>query len=178
MAVFQSIRNFFVPPTVFEPEIIVPALPMVYEVRPLTDKQLKEVLKLNLRCFNAGENYTKHTFTYLLSEPDSLSYRIVTPSGQMAGFVFVMISKEDGTGHITTIGVAPEHRRRGLANRLLRHAEEALRKRNVGAVMLEVRAGNHAAQNLYRDFDYTVVQRLNHYYNNGEDALLMIKSLH
>ncbi len=177
MAVFQSIRNFFVPATVFEPELIVPAPPTIYEIHPLTDKQLKEVLKLNLRCFKAGENYTKHTFSYLLSEPNSLSYRVVTPNGEMAAFVFVMTSREDGTAHITTIGVAPEHRRRGLANKLLRHAEEALRTRGISVVMLEVRVGNRDAQNLYRAFDYAIVQRLPKYYNNGEDGFLMVKSL-
>jgi len=177
MAVFQSIRNFFVPATVFEPESIVPAPPTVYEIHPLTDKQLKEVLKLNLRCFKAGENYTKHTFSYLLSEPNSLSYRAVTPNGEMAAFVFVMTSREDGTGHITTIGVAPEHRRRGLADKLLRHTEEALRMRDISVVMLEVRVGNRAAQNLYRAFDYAIVQRLPKYYNNGEDGFLLVKSL-
>jgi ribosomal-protein-alanine N-acetyltransferase len=178
MAVFQTLRNFFAPPAIAdEPEIIVSAAPTAYEIRPLTDKQLKEVLKLNLRCFKAGENYTKYTFSYLLNEPNCLSYRAVTPTEQMVGFVFVMASKEDGTGHITTIGVAPEHRRRGLANKLLSHAEEALRKRLISVVMLEVRVSNQAAQNLYREFDYSIVQRLPKYYNNGEDGFLMVKSL-
>ena len=178
MAVFQSIRNFFVPPALdAEPELIVPAPATVYQIHPLTDKQLKEVLNLNLRCFKAGENYTKYTFSYLLSEPKSLSYRVVTPDGKMVAFVFVMTNKDDGTGHVTTIGVAPEHRRRGLANKLLIHAEEALRKRNIGVVMLEVRVSNHAAQNLYRAFGYSIVQRLPKYYNNGEDGFLMVKSL-
>lgn len=177
MAVFQSIRNFFVPPIVGEPETIVPAPPTVYEIHPLTDKQLTEVLKLNLRCFKAGENYTKYTFSYLLSEPNSLSYRVTTPTGQMVAFIFIMTSRADGTAHITTIGVAPEHRRRNLANQMLEHSEAVLRKRNIGVVMLEVRVGNRAAQNLYRRLDYAVVQRLNHYYNNGEDGFLMMKSL-
>ena len=98
MAVFQSIRNFFVPPaTVFEPEIIVPAPPTVYEIHPLTGKHLNEVLNLNLRCFKAGENYTKYTFSYLLNEPNTLSYRIITPSGLMVAFVFIMTSRKDGT---------------------------------------------------------------------------------
>ncbi len=176
MAVFQKIRELFVPPPAFESEIIVPATQTFYEIRLLTEKHLDEILKLNLRCFKAGENYTKYTFSYLLNEPNCLSYRAVTPNEQMVGFVFV-ITDEAGAGHITTIGVAPEHRRRGLANKLLRHAEEALRKRRVNTVMLEVRVGNIAAQNLYRDFDYTIAQRLLHYYNNGEDGFLMVKSL-
>ncbi|MDQ3710716.1 MAG: ribosomal protein S18-alanine N-acetyltransferase [Acidobacteriota bacterium] len=176
MAVFQSIRNFFVPTTIFEPEIIVSAPPTSYEIRSLTDKHLKEVLKLNLRCFKAGENYTKYTFSYLLNEPKTLSYRIVTPSEQIVAFVFVMTNM-NGTGHVTTIGVAPEHRRRGLANKLLLYTEEALRKRNINTVMLEVRVSNLPAQNLYREFGYATVQRLPGYYNNGEDGFLMVKSL-
>lgn len=176
MAVFQKIRELFVPPTAFESEIIIPAPPSAYEIHPLTDTHLAEILKLNLRCFKEGENYTKYTFNYLLNEPSCLSYRAVTPDEQMVGFVFV-IADEDGTGHITTIGVAPEHRQRGLAKKLLRHAEEALRKRLVSTIMLEVRVGNIAAQSLYREFGYAVVQRLAHYYNNGEDGFLMVKSI-
>ncbi len=176
MAVFQTIRNFFVPPTIGEPEIVEPAPATVYDIRPLTEDQLQEVLKLNLRCFKAGENYTKFTFSYLLNEPKTLSYRVVTPNGQMAAFIFVM-ADDNGGGHITTIGVAPEHRRRGLANRLLRHTEAALRKRNISTVMLEVRVSNTPAQVLYSQFGYTIVQRLSSYYNNGEDGFLMVKSL-
>ncbi len=176
MAVFQKIRELFVPPTAFEPEIIVPAPQTFYEIRPLTERHLEEILKLNLRCFKAGENYTKYTFSYLLNEPNCLSYRIVTPNGQIVGFVFV-IADESNAGHITTIGVAPEHRHRGLANKLLQHAEEALRKRRVNTIMLEVRVSNIAAQNLYHKFNYTIAQRLLKYYNNGEDGFLMVKSL-
>jgi [ribosomal protein S18]-alanine N-acetyltransferase len=177
MAVLDKLFNFFVPVQAEEePEIIVPAPASVYEIRPLTEKHLKEVLKLNLRCFRAGENYTKYTFNYLLNEPNCLSYRITTTNDQMVGFIFVM-TNGDGTGHVTTIGVAPEHRRRGLAQRLLAHAEQALNNRGVSIIMLEVRVSNYAAQNLYRDLKYSAVQRLPKYYNNGEDGLLMVKSI-
>ena len=176
MAVLQTIRNFFVPLEPTEPEIVVPAPLTEYTIHPLTDKHLGEVLRLNVRCFRNGENYTKHTFNYLLGEPRNLSYRIVTASGEMVGFIFVIVN-EDGSAHLTTIGVAPEHRRRGLAMDLLSHVEEALRIRNVRTVVLEVRVSNTSAQSLYRDAGYTVVQRLAKYYSNGEDCFLMLKSL-
>lgn len=176
MAVLERIFQLFVPDQTEEPEIVIPAPPCVYEIHPLTDKHLKEVLKLNLRCFRTGENYTKFTFNYLLNEPNCLSYRVATAKGEMVGFVFIM-TNQDGTGHITTIGVTPEHRRRGLAVKLLEHAEKAMQKRGVTIVMLEVRVSNRAAQNLYRERNYKVVQRLAKYYNNGEDGFLMIKSL-
>lgn len=176
MAVLQTIRNFFVPLEPIEPEIVVPAPPTEYKVQPLTDKNLSEVLRLNVRCFRNGENYTKHTFNYLLSEPRNLSYRVVTATGEMAGFIFVIVN-EDGSAHLTTIGVAPEHRRRGLAIKLLAHIEAALRLRGIRTIVLEVRVSNTSAQCLYRDAGYAVVQRLAKYYSNGEDCFLMLKSL-
>jgi [ribosomal protein S18]-alanine N-acetyltransferase len=176
MAVLQTIKNFFVPTEIVEPEIVVPAPLTVYDIHPLTEKHLKEVLRLNLRCFKKGENYTKHTFSFLLNDPTTLSYRVTTPNDQIVGFIFVMTSQ--GTGHITTVGVAPEHRRRGLAQKMLQHAEKALCNREITTLSLEVRVSNIAAQSLYRGLGYTTVQRLNNYYNNGEDAFLMVKSLY
>jgi ribosomal-protein-alanine N-acetyltransferase len=176
MAVLQTLRNLFVPLDTSEPEIVVPAPATSYSIHTLTDKHLNEVLRLNVRCFRNGENYTKHTFNYLLGEARNLSYRAVTSSGEMVGFAFVLLN-EDGSGHLTTIGVAPEHRRRGIANRLLVHVEDSLRRRNVITVILEVRISNTVAQDLYRSLGYSVVQRLNKYYTNGEDCYLMMKSL-
>lgn len=177
MAVLQKIFDFFVPSAPDdEPEIIAVAPTTTYEIRPLTAKHLGEVSELNRRCFKKGENYTKYTFSYLLSDPETLSYRVATPDENLVAFMFVTAS-DDGTGHLTTIGVAPEHRRRRLAQKLLAHAETVLRKRGISTIILEVRSGNLPAQALYRRFGYAVVQRLPKYYNNGEDGFLMVKSL-
>lgn len=153
-----------------------PAPPTVYEIRPLTKRQLREVAKLNLRCFARGENYSRHTFTYLLDNPETLSYSSVTSTGEMTGFIFAMMN-QDGAAHITTIGVAPEHRRRDLASRLLAHLEDALRAKGVSTVVLEVRVSNLVAQELYKRRGYASVQLLKNYYSNGEDGYLMTKSL-
>ena len=177
MAVLETIRNFFVPAFLAEPEVIVSAPPSVYDIRPLTLDHLPEVLRLNLRCFRNGDNYTKHTFEYLLNEPRTLSYRMATPADEIVGFAFVMVN-ENNAAHLTTIGVAPEHRRRKIAVRLLEHVEDSLRKREIGTVMLEVRVSNRDAQDLYRKSGYMIVQRIGKYYNNGEDCFLMMKSLY
>ena len=94
----------------------------------------------------------------------------------MAAFAFVMLN-ERNSAHLTTIGVAPEHRRRGLATRMLDHIETALHAKEVGTIMLEVRVGNVEAQQLYRRLGYFVVQRISRYYNNGEDCFLMMKAI-
>src|SRR5262245_5763313 len=114
MAVLQSIRNFFVTAEPAEIEVIVPAPLCTYSIHPLTREHIDEVLSLNMRCFKNGENYTRGTFSFLLNEARTLSYRVADDAGTMVGFIFVMINS-DGVGHLTTIGVAPEHRRRGIA---------------------------------------------------------------
>jgi ribosomal-protein-alanine N-acetyltransferase len=176
MAVLETIRNFFVPTFSNEDEKVTPAAPTTYQIKPLTVDQLSEVLRLNIRCFRNGDNYTKHTFEYLLNEPRTLSYRVVTPKDEIVAFAFVMI-KESNSAHLTTIGVAPEHRRRNIAASLMVHIEAALRAKDVSTMMLEVRVGNTKAQDLYRRRNFSVVQRIPRYYNNGEDCFLMMKSL-
>ncbi len=178
MAVFQRLKELFIPLDfdLEEPDVIIPAPPTTYKIKLLKAENLKEILLLNLRCFKRGENYTKHTFKYLLTAPNILGYSITTTSNKIVGFIFVS-ANNGNVGHITTIGIAPEHRKRGLARELLNHVENSLRKRDFEAVVLEVRVGNFAAQNLYSKYGYVIIQKLIGYYQNGEDAYLMSKTL-
>jgi ribosomal-protein-alanine N-acetyltransferase len=147
-----------------------------YDVRPLTVTQLDECWRLDQRCFIDGEAYSRETFEYLLTAPESVSYRAVTQAGLMVGFIVGLV-EPDHTGHVTTLGVAPEHRRRGIARRMMQKVEDGFRRRSVRIIRLEVRAINTGAQQLYCDLGYIVTQRLPRYYSNGGDGLLMIKSL-
>jgi ribosomal-protein-alanine acetyltransferase len=176
VAVFQSLRNLFFFSPAAEEEIIVPAPPTTYSINPVSHQNLPEIVRLNLRCFRNGENYSKHTFNYLMNEPQSLSYRAVTAEGKIAGIVFVVVNP-NGAAHITTLCVAPEHRRRGVAVMLLEHLHAMLIEKGITTVVLEVRVSNLSAQSLYKSAGYSVLQRVVKYYNNGEDGYLMLRSL-
>jgi [ribosomal protein S18]-alanine N-acetyltransferase len=155
---------------------LVPPVNAHYDLRPLTVAQMDECWQLDQRCFVDGEAYSRDTFEYLLTAPESVSYRIVTQNSSMAGFVIGLL-EPDHTGHITTIGIAPEHRRRRLASCLLERVESSFRRRDARIVRLEVRATNIPAQKLYQSLGYTVTQRLPKYYSNGGDGFLMVKPL-
>ena len=176
MAFLHTIRNLLVRPSASRVTLVEPAPPTVYSFKSLGPDCLDEVLRLNFRCFENGENYTKHTFSYLLSQPNAICFQAVTDERRMAGFLCVLVG-DDGIAHITTIGVAPEHRRRGIAERLLESLDEALIERGIASIILEVRVGNYAAQSLYKTCGYSLTQRLSSYYNDGEDGYLMVKSL-
>jgi ribosomal-protein-alanine N-acetyltransferase len=181
MAVLKKIRSRWWSPTTddypLEPEQTVPAtIGIRYDIRPLTISHLEECWRLDQRCFVDGEAYSRETFEYLLTAPEAVSYRATTLAGSMVGFVIGLV-EPDHTGHITTVGVAPDHRRRHLAKRLMAEVEKGFRQRNVRIVRLEVRSLNIAAQKLYESLGYAITQRLPKYYSNGGDGLLMLKSL-
>ena len=76
--------------------------------------------------------------------------------------------------HIATLATHPEFRQRGVARRLLVESLVSARGEGAGRAFLEVRAGNLAAQAMYRKYGFEVVGvRQRYYKDNGEDALLM-----
>jgi len=93
----------------------------------------------------------------------------------MAGRRHVMVP----TGHVTSLAVFHEYRRRGIAASLLNqlHFNLEHHKDRIRSVGLVVRKGNLAATNLYRSskFNYRLDEVLNHYYADGEDAYFMKK---
>ena len=55
---------------------LVPPVNARYDVRPLTVSQIDECWRLDQRCFVDGEAYSRDTFDYLLTAPESVSYRV------------------------------------------------------------------------------------------------------
>ena len=159
-------------------EQFTPAFPGVTEpfIAAMGPADLQDCWRLDQRCFSDGEAYDRETFRYLLSHNQSVNFKVVAGSGEMVAFVVGLV-EADGMGHVVTLGVAPEFRRRGIARRLMGAVEERFFERGVRSVRLEVRTTNHAAQNLYFDLAYRIIRRMPRYYTNGDDGYMMVKSL-
>jgi len=75
--------------------------------------------------------------------------------------VGAVIAGFDGVrGWIYHLAVAPAHRRRGIATRLMRGAEAALRARGCSKINLQVRATNESVVAFYRALGYQLEERL------------------
>src|SRR5215212_11675846 len=80
--------------------------------------------------------------------------------------------------HINNIGVREGARRRGLGAALLGAALEEGARRGAALAVLEVRAGNAAAQALYGRFGFEVMgERKDYYRSPVENALVMTTPL-
>ena len=76
--------------------------------------------------------------------------------------------------HIVTIATHPNYRRRGFGRRLLQEMIERAHAAGAIEITLEVRVGNHTAQEMYKKMGFLAVGvRKKYYHDNGEDALLM-----
>jgi [ribosomal protein S18]-alanine N-acetyltransferase len=76
--------------------------------------------------------------------------------------------------HIASVAVHPRMRHLGIGRELIRTSLLNAALEGAVSALLEVRAGNFVAQNLYREFGFEVVGKRSHYYkDNSEDALLM-----
>lgn len=105
----------------------------------------------------------------------------VTAGGSV--YVAVALSGDDRAGYAETrmvagesqiynIAIAPDYRRQGAGEALLRHLIEVSEERGCSLVTLEVRAGNEAAMALYGKLGFREVGRRKGYYKGG-DAVLM-----
>ena len=79
---------------------------------------------------------------------------------------------------VLNVCVAPEARRRGVAEALMLELERRLIPKGVEKITLEVRASNEPALRLYEKLGYTRVGLRKGYYEKPrEDALILQKSL-
>ncbi len=84
------------------------------------------------------------------------------------GLMFV-----DDEAHVSNIAVHPDHRRAGIATRLLAQLARVAIRRGCAAWTLEVRASSTGAQELYRSFGFAPAGIRARYYEGTEDAIVM-----
>ena len=77
-----------------------------------------------------------------------------------------------GEGYITNVAVHPDHRRKGIATRLI----SALMENGLNLIALEVRESNLGARLLYGELGFKIAGRRKGFYEEpAEDALIMTK---
>ena len=127
------------------------------------------------RCaFRAAIAYPKRTLRLFLEQPGAVCV-VAESSGAIAGF---LIAECDGTtGHIVTLDIAPEHRRRGIGSALLEEAERQLAAAGVCEVEIETATENEAGVAFWHRHGYGDFGVLRGYYLDRHDAYAMRKRL-
>jgi ribosomal-protein-alanine N-acetyltransferase len=144
---------------------------MVDDMRLADVSQVQEIERL---CF--ATPWPAYAFEQELRGNRLARYVVARTGGaegeRVIGFAGVWLMVDEA--HITTFGVHPEWRRQGIGASLMVRLLELAEELHARRMTLEVRAGNLAAQALYRRFGFEVAGRRPRYYtDDGEDALVM-----
>ncbi|MGM0381807.1 MAG: ribosomal protein S18-alanine N-acetyltransferase [bacterium] len=107
-----------------------------------------------------------------LTEHSPASFYVAEDEGEVVGHISVWRSPDDI--HLTTLAVAPERRREGIASALVQKIIEEHSSQRP-EIVLEVRESNRPALELYQKFGFEIRERrIQYYVDNGEDAFVMV----
>ena len=147
-------------------------------VRPMSEDDLGQVHAIDQVSFSLP--WPKRAFRYeLLENPKSACWvaelRQPGENQKVIGAIVTWLILDEA--HIATLAVLPEYRRLGYAHGLVIRSLIWAVERGARYATLEVRAGNRAAQNLYKGLGFEIVgSRRRYYQDNKEDALIMTLS--
>ena len=143
-------------------------------IRPAERADLLAVVRIENESFPQPRPYD--AFERFLGEPGFL---VALEGREIVGFVVADVSPTFGRqlGHIKDVAVHPERRGSGIGTALLTRVFAVLTANGADTVKLEVRRTNDGAKRLYREFGFEPLRRMPGYYENGEDAIVMVRTL-
>jgi len=116
--------------------------------------------------------WPERSFRFEITENPASRCWVIEDDKKIVGMIVAWMLVDEA--HVATIATHPDHRRQGIARKLLTYALRYMSKEGAVTSFLEVRESNHAAQEMYRKFGYEAVGRRKRYYKDtDEDAILM-----
>ncbi|MEZ0394403.1 MAG: N-acetyltransferase [Desulfurococcaceae archaeon] len=155
-----------------------------YVIRPAREDELPQVIEINM--VTLPEHYPESFFRSLWEDYGKIFLVALSPEGKVVGYVMNRVEYKPGffrhfivrSGHVVSLAVLPEHRRRGLGFALMAIALKGMRDEyGCSESYLEVRVSNAPAISLYEKLGYSKVKIERGYYLDGEDAYIMARPL-
>ncbi len=145
-----------------------------WQIAEMQSGHLATVADLELSCYQSP--WSAAAFEHeLQNNPFARNYVATGQGSGLAGYACIWL--REGELLINNLTVASAFRRQGLGRHLLGHLMEVGRHAACHSAVLEVRPSNEAALHLYRSFDFEQLGSRPGYYRDGEDALILGRTL-
>lgn len=141
-------------------------------VREATVADVPVLVQIEQQCY--AQPWTEQRFKQELENSVS-SVLVGVNGGSLIAFICFWHLGEDVEIH--NVACAPAYRRSGAAQGLMKYLECWCTEHRIENIFLEVRSSNAAAIRLYTRNGFTVNGCRAAYYSDGEDALLMQRTL-
>lgn len=137
----------------------------------MAPEHVVQVAELERVCFS--EPWSQSSVAGELTNPLS-HWLVCVEHGTVLGYVGSQTVL--GESDMMNVAVAPQARRKGIAQKLIFALMEALKRRGSHSLTLEVRCTNEPAIRLYQKLGFSQIGRRPNYYRNPkEDALILRK---
>lgn len=138
----------------------------------LEDMRISDIPAVEeIECASFSTPWSEASFFNEVMKTGSLS-RVARVTGRVAGYICAGRVLDEG--HILTIAVHKDFRRRGIASYLVGDAINSLKREGCRYIFLEVRSSNEEAKRMYEKFRFRLVgTRKNYYSSPREDALIL-----
>ena len=143
------------------------------EITTMTEAHVPQIAEIETLCFT--DPWSEKSVASELG--NRLSLWLVAMDGDtVAGYVGSQSVLDEAD--MMNVAVHPDYRRQGIGRELVLALAEALRKKGIRGLMLEVRQSNAPAIALYEQLGFQQVgMRPNYYRNPKENALILRKEL-
>jgi len=145
---------------------------MIVTIRKFRETDLKRVMEIEKQSFD--KNYPEFLMMHIYTSfPDGFLVA-EDENEKIVGYIIALM--EWGNGHIVSIAVDEAYRGIGIGGILINTIENFLFNTCYAKhTVLEVRFDNTSAREFYYNRNYSDRKVLYNYYDDGEDAILMIK---
>lgn len=142
-------------------------------IRPMLENDLEKVLNIENSSFISPWN--KEQFLYELKENPYAVLLVADYEGIICGFIDFWITFD--VAQLNQIAVHENLRRKGIGEILLQDMLKRVIEQGVNKITLEVRVQNSKAIALYKKYGFKEELIKKHYYDNGDNAIFMIKEV-
>ena len=142
-------------------------------IREMTLDDLDQVMEIEKEAFD--EHWKRQDFEYEILEKEFSKMMVYEKDGLILRIIGYYILFDDA--QITTLAVLDQAKRQGIALKLMTYAIEQCDCEKCSVLSLEVRKSNEAAIHLYEKCGFHEMNIRKGYYEDGEDALFMMKAL-
>lgn len=139
-------------------------------IRPLQIKDIDIIVQLEEEIF--GETLGKEMLENELNNP-LVWFRVLEIDNQVIGYIGGYFYLEDGEILNFLIDKSKQHQ--GYGTILFESILQEARQKGIKKVTLEVRELNSNAISFYTKFGFSKISIRKHYYQNGDNAIVMIK---
>lgn len=141
------------------------------KIYPLSIKDIDQVYAIEVETFPTP--WSRKSFVSQLLGRRSNIYLVAKKNNEVIGYTGIV--KKNKSGHITTIAVKSDFKRKKIGTLLLISLIRKAIKRGITRLFLEVRQSNIIAQKFYAKFNFFTAGKIRGYYSDsGEDALVMV----